>query len=167
MDSDVEDAINVFNEDGSYIKFVCVNDGLYCINLDDSGGHVNYLTTVSQQKDRFSDADNNGAELARYVQECLCLPSDKDFAEAIDTGGIKECGIDRRHIKIANIILGPAKASIEGETFKQTNKMPRDSGLITQIPPSILERYGMITLGLDVMHINNCPFIFSISKYIK
>ena len=29
MDSDVENAINVFNEDGSYIKLVCVNDGLY------------------------------------------------------------------------------------------------------------------------------------------
>ena len=31
-------AINVFNEGGSYIKFVCMNDGLYCIDLDDSGG---------------------------------------------------------------------------------------------------------------------------------
>ena len=39
MDSDVENAINVFHEDGSYIKFVCMNDGLFCINLDDSGGH--------------------------------------------------------------------------------------------------------------------------------
>ena len=33
MDSDVENAINVFNEDGSYIKFACVNVGMYCINL--------------------------------------------------------------------------------------------------------------------------------------
>ena len=57
-----------------------VNDGLYCINLDDSGGHVNYLTTVSEQKDHFSDVDNKKADLARYIQECLCLPSDKDFA---------------------------------------------------------------------------------------
>ena len=148
MDSDVENIINVFNEDGSCIKFVCVNDGLYCINLEDSGEQVNCLTTVSEQKGPFSDADNNRADLARYIQECLCLPSDKDFAEAIDTGGIKECGIDRRHIKITNIIHGPAKAAIEGKTIQQTNKMPRDSGLITNIPPSILERYGMVTLGL-------------------
>ena len=48
MDSDVENAINVFNEDSSYIKFVCVNDGLYCINLEDSGEQVNCLTTVSE-----------------------------------------------------------------------------------------------------------------------
>ena len=102
MDSDVENAINVFNEDGSYIKFVCVNDGLYCINLDESGDNVNYLTTVSEQKDHFSDIDNKKADLARYIQECLCLPSDVDFADAIDKGGIKECGVDRRHIRIAN-----------------------------------------------------------------
>ena len=105
MDSDVENAITVFNEDGSYIKFVCVNDGLYCINLDNSGGYVNYLTTVSEQKDHFSDVDNKKADLARYIQECLCLPFDMEFADVIDTGGIKECGIDRSHIKIANIIL--------------------------------------------------------------
>ena len=146
MDSDVENAINVFNEDGSYIKFVYVNDGLYCINLDDSGGHVNYLTTVSEQKNYFSDIDNKKADLVRYIQEYLCLPSDKDFAKSIDTGGSKECGVDRRHIKIDNIILGPAKVTIEGKIVQQTNKMPRNSGLITHIPASILEEvcYGNI-----------------------
>ena len=66
---------------------------------------MNYFTTVSEQKDHFSDVDNKRAELAKYIQECLCLPSDKNIAEAIDTGGIKECGIERRHIKIANISL--------------------------------------------------------------
>ena len=102
-----------------------------------------------------------------YIQECLCLPSTKDFAAAIDIGGIKECGIERRHIKIANIIHGPTKAAIEGKTIQRTNKMPRDSGLITNLPPSVLESYGMVTLGLDVMHINDRPFILSVSKHIK
>ena len=55
MGSDVENTINVFNKDGSYIKFICVQDGLYCINLNNSGGHVNYLTKVSES---FSDIDN-------------------------------------------------------------------------------------------------------------
>ena len=85
---------------------------MYCVNLDDSGEHTNYLTTVSEQKDDFSDNDSKKAVLARYIQECLCLASDIDSTEAIDKGGIKECGVDRRHIKIANIIFGPAKATI-------------------------------------------------------
>ena len=128
---------------------------------------MNYLTTMSEQKDHFSDVDNKKNDLERYIQECLYLPSDKDFAEAIDTGGINECGIDRRHIKIANIILGPAKTTVEGKTVQRTNKMPRDSGLITHIPASILEMYGMVTLGIDVMYINKRPFILSVSKHIK
>ena len=41
IESDVENAVNVFIEDGSYTKFLCVNDGLYCINLEDSDEHVN------------------------------------------------------------------------------------------------------------------------------
>ena len=58
MDSDVENAINVYNDDGSYIKFICVQNGLYCIDLDDGGGYTNFLTTVSEQKEHFSDVDN-------------------------------------------------------------------------------------------------------------
>ena len=46
MDSHVENAINVYNDDGSYIKFVCVQDGLYCIDLDGNEGYTNVLTTV-------------------------------------------------------------------------------------------------------------------------
>ena len=33
MDSDVENSINVFNEDGLYIKFVCVNDSFITSTL--------------------------------------------------------------------------------------------------------------------------------------
>ena len=89
MDSDVENTINVYNKDGSYINFVCVQDGLYCINLNSSGEYTNFLTTVSKQKTHSSDVDNKKAVLARYIQECLCLPFDIDFAGAIDKGGIK------------------------------------------------------------------------------
>ena len=148
MDSDVENAINVYNGDGLYIKFVCVQDGLYCINLDNSGDYTNFLTTVSEQKEHFSDVDNKRAALARYIQDCLCLPSNVNLSDAIDKGEIKECGIDRRHIKIANVIFGPAKAAVEGKTVQRKNKIPRDSSMILNIPPSIIDRYGNMTLGI-------------------
>ena len=69
MDLDVENAINVYNEDGLYIKFVCVQDGLYSIDLDNNGGYTNILTIVSDQKKHFSEVDNKKAALARYIQE--------------------------------------------------------------------------------------------------
>ena len=145
MDSGVENAINVYNEDGSYIKFVCVQDGLYYINLDNGGRYTNVLATVTEQKDHFSDVDNKRANLARYIQKCLCLPLDFNLADAINRGGIKECGIDRRHIKITNVIFRPTQAAVEGKAVQRKNKMPPDSSLITNISSSIIERYGNVT----------------------
>ena len=167
MDSDVENTINIYKKDGSYIKFVCLQNGLYCIDLDSSGENINFLTTNSKQKDHFSDVDNKRAALARYIQKCLCLPFDTNLADAIDKGGIKECGIDRRHIKIANIIFGPAKAAVEGKNVQKKKKIPRDSSLIINIPPSIIERYGLVTLRIDMLHINKRSYIIAISKHIK
>ena len=167
MDSDIENAIKVFNEDGSYVKFVCSKGGLYVLELDKGNEETVYNITVTEQQENFSNTDNKKAELARYIQECLCLPSDIDFADAIDKGGIRECGIDRRHIKIANIIFGPAKAAVEGKTVQRTNKMPRDSGLISHVPDTIRKRYGSVTIGVDVFHINGKLFITTVSKHIK
>ena len=104
------------------MKFVCVQDGLYCINLNGDGRHTNYLTTGLEPQDHFSDIDNNKADLARYIQEYLCLPSDIDFSGVIEKGEIKECGVDRRHRKITNIIFGPAKAAIEGRLFRERTR---------------------------------------------
>ena len=59
IEFDVENTINVFNEDRSYIKFVCVQDGLYWINLDNSDERVNYFTTVSKQKNHFQQYVHN------------------------------------------------------------------------------------------------------------
>ena len=116
MDLDVENTMNVYDEDGPYTKFLCVQDGLYCINLDSGGEYTNFLTTVTDQKDHFSNVDNKRAALARYIQKCLYLPSDVDLANEIDKGEIKECEIDRRHIKIANVIYQPTQAVVEGKT---------------------------------------------------
>ena len=86
MDFDVENAFNVLNEDGSYIKFVCLQDGLYCVNLNDSSEYINYLTTVFEQKNHFSDIENKKVDLARSIQKCMCLLSDIDFTKSIDKG---------------------------------------------------------------------------------
>ena len=45
--------------------------------------------------------------------------------------------------------------------------MSRDSSMILSIPPSIIDRYGNVVLGIDVLHINKCPYVIAISKHIK
>ena len=127
MDLDVENAINLYNNGESCIKFLCVQDGLYCINLDSSGKYTNFLTTNAGQKNHFSNVDSKRAALACYIQKYLCLLSDVILADTIKKVGIKKCGIDRRHMKIANIIYSPTQAALEGKTVQRKNKIPRDS----------------------------------------
>ena len=88
MDSDVENVINLYKFDGSYIKFVCVQNDLYYINIYISGEYTNFLTTVTDQKNNLSYVDNKRAALACYIQTCLCPPSNVDLADAIDKGEI-------------------------------------------------------------------------------
>ena len=166
MDTKIENAFFVFNDDDSFIKFHCRKNGLYCMDVEEGPVHTNYLTTVEDEKKHFSGLDVKKATLARYIQDCLCLPSDRDFADNIETGGIKECGIDRRHINVANEIFGPNEHALYGKTVQRPNKMPRDSSSIN-ISPTILRRYGEVTLGMDVLHINGMPFLFSTAKHLK
>ena len=42
--------------------------------------------------------------------------------------------------------------------------MPRDSSMILIIPPSIIDRYRNVALGIDVVHINKRPYFIAISK---
>ena len=39
--------------------------------------------------------------------------------------------------------------------------------MILSISPSIINQYGNVALGIDVLHINKSPYVKAISKYIK
>ena len=106
------------------------------LNVDDVSDPI-HLLTVQDQTKQFLEMDLKKATLARYIQEFLCLPFDTNLVNGLDSGGIKECGIDRRHVKIANEIYGPNKHALQDKTVQRTINMPRDSSYIV-INPSIL-----------------------------
>lgn len=166
LDTNIENKFYVYNKDRSYIKFECRNDGLYCLDVDNGSGHTNFLTTVKNQKELFSNLDVKRAILARYIQECSCLPSNEDFSNGLETRGIKEYGVGHKHINIVSGIYGLSKHAVEGKSVQKTNKMSQDS-TTTNLPPSILQKYGKIRLGVDVLHINRVPYMFSTAKHIK
>ena len=109
-----------YNKDRSYIKFEYRNGELYYLDVDNRSGHTNLLTTVKGQKEIFSDLDMKKAMLGRYIQKYLCLSSNKDFSNNLETDEIKECGVDCGHINIASKIYGPIKHDVEGKSVKET-----------------------------------------------
>jgi hypothetical protein len=166
LDTRVDNAFYVYKDNGEYIRFKKEPNGLYCLHVDDGTAPATLLTTVDKEKKLFSALDVKRATLARYIQDCLCLPSDEDFANGLETGGIKECGVSRRNINIAKAIFGPNKHSVEGKTVQRTNNMPRED-YVLGVPPSILKHYSKVTVGMDVMHVNGVAYHINISKHIK
>lgn len=122
------------------------------------------VTTVKGQKEFYSDLDVRRAKAARKLQEVLGYPSTKAFLRMIDNNMIKNCAVTRRDVKISNDIYGVNANIVKGKSVRQQPPHVRED--ILPVPPDILERYGDITLAIDVYHINGIRFFRSISRHL-
>jgi hypothetical protein len=160
MDSAIDNAIYVFNEDGSYIRFSCTPNGMYCIDINtDEDDHVVLAhQTVQGESAHFSAIDCRRAAKIRELQEVLACPSDIDLANAVEHNIIGNNPFTRRDIRIAKKIFGPDVPSMKGKTVKRKSKMPREDD-VSDIPPSIIKEYSNVPLSINVMHVNGIKFL--------
>jgi hypothetical protein len=168
MDTAIENAFYVFNEDGSYIKFLPSNNGMYCLDIGSDNNnepHVMAIQTVKDEQSKFSSIDCTRAEAIRKLQEVLACPSDFDLANTVEHNVIGNNPFIRRDVRIAKQIYGPDVAALKGKTVKQQRKMPREDEA-NDIPPLIAKEYCDAYLLLDVMHVNGISFLISFSKHI-
>jgi hypothetical protein len=126
MDSAIDDAIYVFNEDGSYVRFSKTPNGMYCIDIttDDDDHIVMAYQTVKGESAHFSSIDCRRAAKVQDLQEALACPSDVDLANAIEHNVIGNNPFTRRDVRIAKKIFGPDVPAMKGKTVKRKSKMP-------------------------------------------
>jgi hypothetical protein len=167
MDSAIDNAIYIFNEDGSYIQFAKTPNGMYCIDVatDDNNHIVMAHQTVKEESAHFSAIDCRRAAKVRDLQETLACPSDFDLANAIEHNIIGNNPSTRRDIRIAKKIFGPDVPAMKGKTVKRKSKMPREDD-ISDIPPMIIQEYSDVHLSIDIMHVNDIIFLISYSQHI-
>ena len=93
MNTKIDDAIYVFNNKGQYLRFGRVKHNLYGMHLgeEDPKNMCYVFSTVQGQKLFFSDLNYKQAEAMRDLQERLGLPSDVDFANAIEYNVLGIC----------------------------------------------------------------------------
>jgi len=73
---------------------------------------------------------------------------------------IPNCNITRQDILRADDIFGPNLGSVKGETTR------RPMQHVNNILEEILEKYGEVTLSIDIMAINKILFIITTSRNI-
>ena len=74
-------------------------------------------------------------------------------------------GYTRRNVKNARAIYGPSIPGLKGKTVKLNIKLPRGDKPI-DIPQTLACQYRDVTLLINVMHVNNIPFLVSKAHHL-
>ena len=143
MDTAQESALLVHRLDGSVMRFVEHQCGLY---VYDSSNHsssevsaYSLVSTVSQQKRLFTCRDVTNADTARQLYRMIGRPSETEYQRLLATGGIRKCPVTPLDAQRALIIYGPDIAT--------ASRMPMFAAV--PLPPPILEHYGNVVLCID------------------
>jgi hypothetical protein len=86
--------------------------------------------------------------------------------ELANKGRIINCDVTRQDIINAEHIIGPDNGSLKGKTVLKVFNQVRSVDLVP-IPATIMTHYRKVVLCVDVMKINNMPFLVTISQAIK
>ena len=84
------------------------------------------------------------------------FPSDETLIYSVLTNGIKNNPISKRDIEICQNMCKM--------TMTQSDPIDINSQTI-ELPPTTLTHYGNIKLAADVLHVNDVPFLTSISNH--
>ena len=75
------------------------------------------------------------------------------------------CPITQRAIHIAKDIYGPNLGSLKRKTICRT--LPHLPSGVDPVPSAFLERHPGVTITVDILFINNIPFLLSMSRGLK
>ena len=124
-----------------------------------------FLTTVDNNKSKFTKRDIKSAELARTIQDRIGRPPLRTYVNIVKNNLLPNIPITIKDILNAEQIFGPNLGSLKGKTVRSTPKKVEFAEI--DLPKDIKELYSDVEISGDVMFINKIPFFISISHKIK
>ena len=101
-----------------------------------------------------------------YVYEALARPALKKFFYLLDSNYIPNCHLTSDDAERAELIYGKDVATIKGRST-QTKGQSKQHVQTVGIPLDIMEQYRDITLCVDVLFVQQMPFLHTISRHIQ
>ena len=163
-DSDNENAFIVKEHDSAQIKYIFHEsyDGLYYHDMVNT--QQIYITTVAENKQKYSQSDVKKADGVRTLQKVIGHPTAKQLSYILDHHLISNTPYTSQDVRRAEQIYGTDLGNLKGKT---TRRNPPSVGQVTQqCPNTVIEQYGNITLSADIMHVNGIPFFVTRSRHI-
>ena len=154
------------HKEGKILKFREATRMLYYFDTAEQHEEATMLiSTVDENKSKFSAYDYSRAKLARTIQCRIRRLESRDFIQYIESNLIPNCPITTQDIQNAEFIWGPDLGSLKGKTVRSQPQAVHTQ--LYTIPLTIMEQYRNVTLSADVMKVNHIPFLMTISRHIK
>jgi len=161
------DKFVVTKEDGSVQVFGKSDNGLYFYDMAVTEHSAVLVNMVEENKTRYTDAEVTRASNARVLQTSIGRPSTRRFIDIVNNNELRNCPVTKRDIMAAEDIFGPDLGGIKGKTTRRAPRKVTTDVSYTTLPRQVHERYKMVTIGADIMHVNGIMFFVSISRHIK
>jgi len=163
-DSSKEDAFHIHLPNKT-IKFTRTSNGLYVYKPNDHVlGSVSLLNTTKENEQMYTRRQIARAKVARKLYHNIGTPSIRDFKAIIRMNAIQNCPVTTEDIEIAEQVYGKDIGSLKGKTVR-SKPLPVIKDYVT-IPKELVIKHENIELAMDIMFVNNIPFLTTISKHI-
>jgi hypothetical protein len=169
MDTSCEPALLVHRADGTVMKFVEHDSGLYVYKFNDTNDCVTAYTmvsTVAEQKRLFSRREVKSADAARELYRKIGRPNQAEFVDILQRHLIRDCPVTADDAKRALIIYGPDIAVLKGKSTRSAAAPRAPTFVAKVIPAPILEHHRHVTLCADFFFVQGIPFFHTISRAI-
>ncbi len=147
-------------------EFVRSARGLYYCDIGqrDNQDGFSLLSTVEENRAKFSARDNRRADEARKLQRPVERPSVRDFIKMVEEGPLRDSPVTRRDVMIAEAIFGPDEGILQGKTAERKGPAIRVES--ASIPPQVMQYYRNVVISADIMKVNGVAFFMSISRHL-
>jgi hypothetical protein len=156
----------VHKGDGTIRRFLQSKRGLYYLDTATTDNRTVLVTTVEENKFKYTNHDYSHAKLARHIQTLVGRPELKDFLHHLDNNALPHSSIQGQDAINVHAIFGRDVNSLKGKITKQQLKVIIGA-VANNLPQTIMEHYREINLCIDIMFVNQIPFFMSISKHIR
>jgi len=138
--------------------------GLHYHDVSDASSNIELMlvNTVRENFEGYSRHEVEKAKEAQRIQGMIANPTEREFAGMVCKQLLTNCPVTVRDIDNANQIFGPDLANLRGEMTRTKPECIRVE--YVQIPWDFVQLHKYVTLVVDVMFMNDLPFLVTSSR---
>ena len=164
-----------FLKDGRTFVFEQYQNGLYFFDtnkpVETSKSkceltNYSFLSTISDNKEYFSQQEIKGADISRQMQEYSFFPSSNILKSYFNKNLITNCKINADDINRAEIVYGPSEPYIEGHMIRRKPPIHEKIEKVP-LPPMISTHHLNLAIGTNFFFVNGNIFLHTKSQKVN